>query len=884
MAQESITRWLGLCALLLCSLGVYGQTQAVTAPKTPIRVMFNWHHQFEYAGFYAAQMLGYYDQAGLDVHLSSWNQQDLIDQVSRGEVDIGVDGTRVLTRIAKGAPLRLLFSSYQYSPLVLLSHGPVVNLSTALRGKKIMFSENYEVYALLAAAGVSVKDVELIPQTARLQSFTDQQVDFYTAYSTNEPFRLMREDYPFHIIDPKTYGVVTYGDFAFTNARFAENNSISLIRFKEATLKGWEYALNHADEVISYLMAHYKVVKNRVDLLNEAKASPSLIRLGDTPLGDIDLNKLITLYQSHRSLGLITSEEYEGIPWDNLILQAHHLSFTEEEIAYLQTHPRVRLANDIDWEPFEYIDQNNQYQGMAADFIRLISQKTGIKFQPLMNTSWQEAVEMMKSGQLDMYSGAVATPERQAYVQFTQPYLTFPMVLLARDDYDFIGDLNQLEGKVVALVQSYVTDDYISSLKLPIQILRVKNAQEGVLAVLNGQADVYAGNLAPINYQVKKMGITGLKVVGQLPQGFDLAMGVRHDQPLLFSIVQKALTSISEKERNDILNKWLQLRIVNEVDTLKLWQLGFATLGIVALLVGLIFWQSRVRQRLQDSIQQIYELRYTALLDSQGHITWVSNSFCQLTGYAQKDLLHKTLNIFKHSTMTTDALTAIWQSFHQHQSWKGEMHLQNEQGQMVWVNLEAVPQFKWGKLHQVVVQLEDITYQKRLEEAVIHDSLTGLYNRRFFNQAIVEELHRSLREKLPIALVMVDIDFFKQVNDRYGHQAGDKALLAVATCLDGHFVRANDKVYRLGGEEFAAIVHDHQVKSLQEHLERLRQKIIELKLDNPTSLGDYLTISLGCLYVRAGVNMSHEEIYRLADQSLYQAKNQGRNQLVLLEV
>lgn len=135
------------------------------------------------------------------------------------------------------------------------------------------------------------------------------------------------------------------------------------------------------------------------------------------------------------------------------------VQLSEDEKRWLSEHPSIRLAVDIDWSPFEYIDDENQYVGMAAEYIALVGQKLGVEFDVEKEKSWSEVVQSVKSGELDMYSCVVSTVQRREYVNFTKPYLSFPMVIVTSDQVAYVNGLKDLRNETVAVVRGYATQD-----------------------------------------------------------------------------------------------------------------------------------------------------------------------------------------------------------------------------------------------------------------------------------------------------------------------------------------------------------------------------------------------------------------------------------------
>lgn len=167
---------------------------------------------------------------------------------------------------------------------------------------------------------------------------------------------------------------------------------------------------------------------------------------------------------------------------------------------------------------------------------------------------------------------------------------------------------------------------------------------------------------------------------------------------------------------------------------------------------------------------------------------------------------------------------------------------------------------------------------ERLNREVITDSLTRAFSRGFFDQFFQQEFARAYRQGSKLSLIMIDVDFFKNYNDTYGHQAGDKALIAVVQALKAGLSRDTDKLARYGGEEFIVILPDCTQSKALVIAEHLRAAVLALKLPHCTSsMAAYVTISLGVSTLKPGPTCSAEALLNATDLALYKAKNQGRN-------
>jgi two-component system, cell cycle response regulator len=178
-----------------------------------------------------------------------------------------------------------------------------------------------------------------------------------------------------------------------------------------------------------------------------------------------------------------------------------------------------------------------------------------------------------------------------------------------------------------------------------------------------------------------------------------------------------------------------------------------------------------------------------------------------------------------------------------------------------------------GKLQKMTESLS--VRSLSLEHAAVTDGLTGMYNRRYFDEALAEYLEAFGHIDKPIGLVILDLDHFKKVNDTHGHDVGDEVLRQVAECLQV-FTRSHDVLARLGGEEFAILSPNITEGQLYNLSDRIRQAVSELRITNG-NVTLKVTVSAG-LAIWNGVE-SGEELYRRADKQLYEAKRKGRNRV-----
>ncbi len=847
-------------------------------PLVPIKVQLNWHHQFQFAGFYAAIKQGYYADAGLEVTLQEWHPEiDVLEELLSGRVDFAVNFSSVIYEYLQGAPIKLVMSSFQHSPMILLSHQPIVNLNE-LAGKTIMHHDSLQILSLLARVE---GELERVPTTRDLQEFINKEFDLLAAYSTNEPFRLRQQQIPFYIVDPKAFGVQSYGDFMITTQQKAKLRPDIVRKFRQATIKGWNFALDNQAEVVDYILANYPVVKDREALLFEAKATVSYVRTGRVPIGNVEKVNLLATLSSAQQAGLL-----EGVNLGKDILKYFIFNpdiapfYTEQELQFLQNNPVVTIA--ITGRADGTFRQAS-YQSLVMGYIELIEEKTGILFNFKVGHTKEETFQLVRKGKVDMLAAAVPTTYSKMYMNFTPYYLSFPMVLAARKDQSYVRSYRQLNSYIVAVLKGSWAEEYLKINFPNVQLLAKDTPREVLMAVLDGRANFCSGNLAVINSVIREYGLIGLHIVGSSEEDFNIAMGVRKGNPILFSIISKTLASISEQEHQEIHNDWARLEVYHKADTRVLWQIVAiaGAIGLLLLSILLVFIYQKRRQT--EYIKQVHELSYASLIDLKTlRLLWVSDSYVTLTGYAKNELLNiPYLDLIpekKLSPKRQKILTKIKQG----QSWCGVVEGKTKQGKSYYVDITLSPvRGLGGKITTCWATRVDVTDKKRIEQLTIQDELTGLYNRRYFNQVIDKEINRAKRKYHPLSVAMLDLDYFKKINDTYGHQQGDVVLKQVAEVLQKHFHRASDFVFRVGGEEFLILSYFATEAAFKDYLECLCRQIEGLAIENKEAPAKILTVSIGASFWQTEDVPNSSEVYREVDVRLYQAKEQGRNQVVI---
>lgn len=274
------------------------------------------------------------------------------------------------------------------------------------------------------------------------------------------------------------------------------------------------------------------------------------------------------------------------------------------------------------------------------------------------------------------------------------------------------------------------------------------------------------------------------------------------------------------------------------------------------------------------------------LLSPSGEFTEVNPRWAEMLGYDQDELARMRLSDVAHPDDVVHDNGFIRSLFDSdvdthHQ----ECRYIRKDGTVFWTDTSfAAVRDSDGQVRTLVGTIVDITDHKRAETELVTlsktDPLTGLANRRAFEERLEEEWRRALRTHAPLSLLMIDVDWFKEYNDTHGHIEGDRCLRTVAQALSASFQRATDFVARWGGEEFAVIVSNTSQAQAVQDAERIRAAVRDLGIRTGTNeTDDVVTISVGVATANPQRHETPAALLRAADDALYEAKTRGRNRV-----
>ncbi len=276
------------------------------------------------------------------------------------------------------------------------------------------------------------------------------------------------------------------------------------------------------------------------------------------------------------------------------------IQLTSEEHKWLNEHPVIKVASDSAWAPIEFQDDKGEFHGVAIEYLKTFEKRLGVKFVISKGHNWQELIEHVKNRDIDMFSCVAETPERSEYLKFTDPYLKIPVKVFTRQQVNFIQNLSVLEGKKVAVIAGYATQDWLTHDYPNIKLALAKDTVDALKMLQQGEVYAFVGNQVTAGYYMGQAKIADIKIAGDTPYEFAQSFGVRADWPILQSILQKALNATPADKHHEIQNSWLTVKYELGFDYSLIWKI----LIVMALLFTIfIYWNRKLANEVKIRIQ-----------------------------------------------------------------------------------------------------------------------------------------------------------------------------------------------------------------------------------------------------------------------------------------
>jgi PAS domain S-box-containing protein len=281
---------------------------ATEAPLDKITLQLKWHHQFQFAGYYAAQEKGYYRDAGFEVNILEGKPGiDVVKEVVTGKAQFGVGSSSLVLARKQGQPVVVLAAVFQHSPVVLIARtGAGINSVQDMSGKRLMLEKRSdELLAYLHKEGVSENTMTLVEHTFNPDDLTQGKVDCISAYQTDETYFFDKANFSYLTFTPRMGGIDFYGDNLFTSEDELKTHPDRVKAFREASMKGWKYAMQHPEEMADSIISRFGEGRGRAYLLYEARKMEGLIQPGAVEMGYMYPGRWQHIIDTYVELGLL---------------------------------------------------------------------------------------------------------------------------------------------------------------------------------------------------------------------------------------------------------------------------------------------------------------------------------------------------------------------------------------------------------------------------------------------------------------------------------------------------------------------------------------------------------------------------------------------------
>ena len=236
------------------------------------------------------------------------------------------------------------------------------------------------------------------------------------------------------------------------------------------------------------------------------------------------------------------------------------VELTPEEIAWIKEHPVITSTNEMEWAPLDFVDDGEAI-GFSIDYLNLVASKVGLKIEYVNGYAWDVLLAKLEAKEIDMAQSIIKTPDREVYLNFTDPYLNLPMVYFGREGADRINSIEDLKGKRIGVVIESISDRIYTEDYSHLNIIKFDSTVEALKALSAGAIDIHADILPVSRYMIRTNLLPGIEVVGDKffpeTENADLIrLAARKDWPELNSILSKGMAAVSAMEFRDIAEKW----------------------------------------------------------------------------------------------------------------------------------------------------------------------------------------------------------------------------------------------------------------------------------------------------------------------------------------
>ena len=776
-------------------------TSAYGASADKVRLQLKWYHQFQFAGYYAAQSRGFYKDEGLDVEIFEGAPDKSPEKVVLArKAEFGVhDGADLTFRRLQGDSVVALAAIFQHSPYVIISkQSKAIRHPSDLVGRKVLITQDQgsaQILAMFRREGIKVnstfdeKPVRFVPHSWNVDDLIEDRADAMTAYVT-EIARFKRQyDFDAAILNPLDYGIDFYGDTLFTSNEFLKAEPEVVERFRRASLRGWEFAMADPEAIAWVILALPSTRQNKPDrqaLMDEAQALDDIVLPKLVEMGNMNDGRWEKMAKTYQELGMASSiSNLKGFTYER-DTEKRNIQRQVQLLGAFALCVALLAVGSLVW-------------------LRVMRSQVRVRTLELTNE-----VSERKQAEKAM---------RQSETHYRTMFDSAPEGVWMIGPDRRTTEVNQRMCDLVG----YSRDELLG--RNPVELADEENSrifEEKARIVPNRQTRTYE-------------------------------IALRH------------------RDGHNIQTEFRATNLFNEDGSVR---------GVLAFVVDLTV-RKQAEERLQLAANVFGHAREgITITDAQGIIVDVNDAFSRITGYLREEVLGQSPRILQSGRQDKAFYDAMWRDLIDQGHWSGEIWNRRKDGAVYaqWLTISSVRNAD-GAVQQYVGLFSDITaikeHQRQLEHIAHFDALTNLPNRVLLADRLQQAMAQALRRNQQVAVVYLDLDGFKAINDKYGHEVGDQVLVTLAQRMK-QVLREGDSLARLGGDEFVAVLIDlEDLPASQPLLNRLLVACAQ-----PVDLEDLslqVSASLGVTAYPQERDIDADQLLRQADQAMYQAKVAGKN-------
>ena len=459
------------------------------------------------------------------------------------------------------------------------------------------------------------------------------------------------------------------------------------------------------------------------------------------------------------------------------------VALSAQEKQWLEEHPTLRFTGDRHYLPFEAFDSEGRYIGMVADYLSLIEERLGIRFEKIPSQNWTDALRKARVNAVDVISTYTQDDALKASHISIIGYIKSPIVIVTRKDKrsNFITDLSELSDGVIAVIRDYAYVDKVKQQYPTLNYREVTNAQEGMASVASGEVDAFLCSLTLATYSIGNMGLYNVHVAGKTDFSMELGLSVRKELAPLVPLLNKALTSISQEEIQQIIKRWGPTDVEPPFDFMLLMEIIGAALTALG---ALFYWNYQLKRQVArktaelSTLLQAFDTHVIASkTDLKGNITYVSDAFCRISGSSREELLGKNHRISRHPDNDAKIYEVMWETITHGGIWQGRIKNRKKDGGYYWVDSVVQQDVDTeGRVIGYTSIRHDVSAQVALQE--LSAKLESIVDERTNELAFLNEEQQAIFDSASVGIALLKDRIIIQCNRRLdellGYDAGEQ--------------------------------------------------------------------------------------------------------------